>query len=148
MAIFSFFFFTSPQTLFGREVLFYSCESVILSVVLFVCGSVCLWFRDQDYSKSSRPISIKFGMTVGYYKDKVKLVLTCSLFQNIKSFFFFNIHKLLCRWCSKLCHSIYIINKIIHNTVITKYMYMVKNTDLKSYTANCNNYVENYIIFK
>ena len=32
---------TSPQTLFGREVLFYSCESVILFVVLFVCLSVC-----------------------------------------------------------------------------------------------------------
>ena len=35
---------TSPQTLFGREVLFYSCESVILSVVLsvvlFICYSV------------------------------------------------------------------------------------------------------------
>ena len=58
-------FVTSPQTLFGREVLFYSCESVILSVVLS--------FRDQDNSKSSRPISIKFGRTLSYIKNKVKL---------------------------------------------------------------------------
>ena len=63
-----YFFVTSPQTLFGREVLFYSCESVILFVVLFVC----LWFRDQDNSKSSRPISIKFGRTFSYTKNKVK----------------------------------------------------------------------------
>ena len=31
---------TSPQTLFEREVLFYSSESVILFVVLWFCGSV------------------------------------------------------------------------------------------------------------
>ena len=41
-------------------------------VSLWFCLSVCLWFRDQDSSKSSRPISMKFGRTLGYYKRKVK----------------------------------------------------------------------------
>ena len=45
--------------MFGREVLFYSCESVF---------SVC----DQDNSKSSRPISMKFGRMLGYHEMKVK----------------------------------------------------------------------------
>ena len=50
--------------MFGREVLFYSCESVCLSVCLSVCN--------QDNSKSSRPISMKFGRKLGYHKRKVK----------------------------------------------------------------------------
>ena len=65
-------FIPSPETVFGREELFYSCESVFLLVFLSVCKSVCLWFRDQD-NQSSRPISIKSGRTLGYYKTKVKL---------------------------------------------------------------------------
>ena len=51
--------FTSPQTLFGREVLFYSCESVIL------------WLCDQDFSESSRSILIKFGRMLSYNINKV-----------------------------------------------------------------------------
>ena len=64
--------FTSPQTLFGREVLFFSCESVSPFVCLFVRLWFCLWFCDQDNSKSSRPIFMKFGRTLPYYKIKVK----------------------------------------------------------------------------
>ena len=46
--------------MFGREVLFYWCESV--------CLSVCY----QDNSISYWPISIKFGRKLAYYKSKVK----------------------------------------------------------------------------
>ena len=41
-------------------------------VSLWFCLSVYLLFCDQDNSKSSRPISMKFGRTLGYYKEKVK----------------------------------------------------------------------------
>jgi len=47
-----------------EEVLFYSCESVCLSVCLSVC--------EQDNSKSSRPISMKFGRKLVNQKRKVK----------------------------------------------------------------------------
>ena len=45
-------------------------------LLVWVCDSVCLFvvllFRDQDNSKSSRPISIKIGRTLSYIKNKAK----------------------------------------------------------------------------
>ena len=63
---------TSPKTLFGREVLFYFCESVILFICLWFCLSDYLFICDQDNSKSSWPIFMKFGRTLGYYEREVK----------------------------------------------------------------------------
>ena len=59
-------FVTSPKLCLGER-LFYSCESVILFVVLWFC----LWFCDQDNSKSSWPILMKFGTMLSYNKNKV-----------------------------------------------------------------------------
>ena len=51
--------------MFGKR---YCFTRVSLSVFLSVFVSVC----DQDNSKSSRPISMKFGRMLGYHEMKVK----------------------------------------------------------------------------
>ena len=66
-----FVFYIAPNFVW-REVLFNSCESVILFVCLFVILFVCLWLCDQDNSKSSRPIFMTFRRKLSYYKMKVK----------------------------------------------------------------------------
>ena len=53
----------------GIVLLVWVCESVVLFVVLFVV----LWFCDQDNSKSSWPILMKFGTMLSYNKNKVWL---------------------------------------------------------------------------
>ena len=49
--------FYLTQTLFGREVLFYSCESVSL----FVCDSVCLWFCCDYVIKITQKVLDQFS---------------------------------------------------------------------------------------
>ena len=42
-------------------------------LLVWVCDSVALWLCGQDYSKSSWPISIKFGRMLSYNINKVWL---------------------------------------------------------------------------
>jgi len=58
---------TSPQTCVWER-------GIVLLV--WVCLSVCLSVCNQDNSKSSRLISMKFGRKLGYPKRKAKSILT------------------------------------------------------------------------
>ena len=67
-------FYLAPNFVWERGIvlLVWVCDSV--------CGSVFLFFRDQDNSKSSWPISIKFGRTLGYYEREVKFEFDMNCF--------------------------------------------------------------------